>query len=52
MNDASNASGARMEKCPVHDDRNPSLSVNAEGKAVCLAGCRQEDVDAARAVAR
>jgi len=44
--------GARMEKCPVHDDRNPSLSVSADGKAVCLAGCPQEEVDTARATVR
>ena len=43
---------SRMEKCPAHDDRNPSLAVSADGKAICLAGCNQEDVDAALAAAR
>ena len=42
-----NGSGVRMEKCPVHDDKNPSLAVSSEGKATCLAGCPQNEVDAA-----
>lgn len=43
---------SRMEKCPTHDDRNPSLAVSPDGKAICLAGCDQKDVDAALAAAR
>ena len=47
MNSISADRVSRMEKCPVHEDRNPSLAVNSDGKAVCLAGCPQEEVDAA-----
>ena len=43
---------SQMEKCPAHDDRNPSLAVSPDGKATCLAGCNQKDVDAALAAAQ
>src|SRR5689334_10711721 len=36
-----------MAKCPVHDDRNPSLSIReSKGKPLvhCHAGCKQRDV--------
>ncbi|MEJ5370248.1 MAG: CHC2 zinc finger domain-containing protein [Bryobacteraceae bacterium] len=36
-----------MARCPAHDDRNPSLSVNERGGRVlvhCFAGCSQEAV--------
>src|SRR5262245_5524270 len=45
------AGAAWMARCPVHDDRNPSLSIaDAEcGKILvcCHAGCDQRDVLAA-----
>ena len=51
-NEDKNGSGVRMEKCPVHDDKTPSLAVSGEGKATCLAGCPQDEVDAALATAK
>ncbi len=40
-----------MARCPVHDDREPSLSISAgkDGKVLvrCHAGCEQRDVIAA-----
>jgi DNA primase len=41
--------GVRMEKCPAHDDRNPSLAVSGDGRSVCMAGCTPQAVEAARA---
>lgn len=51
MDKGKNGSGVRMEKCPAHEDRNASLAVDADGKAVCFAGCPQDRVDAALATA-
>jgi DNA primase len=42
-----------MAKCPAHDDRNPSLSINQKnGKILvkCFAGCEQQQVIAALTV--
>ena len=43
--------GCWMARCPVHDDRSPSLSISAgkDGKVLvrCHAGCDQRDVIAA-----
>jgi hypothetical protein len=45
------AGGGRMVRCPAHDDRHPSLSVDTEpdGKLLlhCMTGCATEDVVAA-----
>lgn len=45
------AGAAWMERCPVHDDREPSLSITdaRNGKVLvrCHAGCDQRDVIAA-----
>lgn len=43
--------GGRRARCPVHDDRKPSLSIDIgdEGQVLmhCMAGCRTEDIVAA-----
>lgn len=43
-----NASGGYLARCPVHHDRNPSLSISeaADGRALvhCFAGCTSEHV--------
>lgn len=40
--------GGRRARCPVHDDRKPSLSIDIgdEGQLLfhCMAGCRTEDI--------
>jgi hypothetical protein len=45
------AGGGRMVRCPAHDDRHPSLSVDTDpdGKLLlhCMTGCATEDVVAA-----
>lgn len=42
-----NGTAEHLVHCPSHDDKHPSLSVNAEGEKVlvhCHAGCTQESV--------